>query len=319
MAHSVHHIVFLERDSIEASVRPPAFPHTWVEHDRLGPEQAAAALADATIAIVNKTRLGAATLSRLPHLQLIALTATGTDNIDLHWCARNGIAVSNVRNYAVHTVPEHAFALILALRRSLFGYARDIAAGRWQESEQFCLSGRPVNDIFGSTIGIFGEGALGQGVAALAQGFGMRVLFADHPPPRVSGVHFTPPDQVLGEADIVSLHAPLTPATRNLIGERELGLMKKTALLINTARGGLVDERALAAALRAGRIAGAGFDVLTTEPPREGNPLLDPDIPNLILTPHTAWASSEAVQALIDQVIDNVEAFAAGSPRNLVT
>ena len=219
----------------------------------------------------------------------------------------------------MHTVPEHAFALILALRRSLFGYARDIAAGRWQESEQFCLSGRPVNDIFGSTIGIFGEGALGQGVAALARGFGMRVLFADHPPPRVSGVHFTPPDQVLGEADIVSLHAPLTPATRNLIGERELGLMKKTALLINTARGGLVDERALAAALRAGRIAGAGFDVLTTEPPREGNPLLDPDIPNLILTPHTAWASSEAVQALIDQVIDNVEAFAAGSPRNLVT
>ena len=147
----------------------------------------------------------------------------------------------------------------------------------------------------------------------------MRVLFADHPPPKVYGVDFTPPDQVLSEADIVSLHTPLTPDTRNLIGERELGLMKKTALLINTARGGLVDERALAAALRAGRIAGAGFDVLTTEPPREGNPLLDPDIPNLILTPHTAWASSEAVQALIDQVIDNVEAFAAGSPRNLVT
>ena len=319
MTSPVHHIAFLERDSLDAIVRPPAFSHTWVEYDRLGPEQVVAALADATIAIVNKTPLGAETLSRLPHLQLIALTATGTDNIDLGWCAGHGIAVSNIRNYAGHTVPEHAFMLILALRRNLFAYTRDVAAGRWQQAEQFCLSGYPINDIFGSTIGIFGEGALGQGVAKLARGFGMRVLFADHPPPKAAGVEFTPADQVLKESDIVSLHAPLTPATRNLIGARELGLMKKSALLINTARGGLVDELALCDALLSRSIAGAGFDVLTTEPPREGNPLLELDLPNFILTPHTAWASREAMQALADQLIDNVEAFVAGSPRNLVT
>lgn len=319
MAHSTHRIVFLERDSLDAVVRPPAFAHTWTEHDRLGPEQAVAALADATIAIINKTPLGSAMLQRLPHLQFIAVTATGTDNVDLRWCAHNGIAVSNVRNYAVHTVPEHAFALILALRRSLFDYACDVAAGRWQQAEQFCLSGHPVHDIFGSTIGILGEGALGQGVATLARGFGMRVLFADHAPPKASNVEFTPLDQVLRESDIISLHAPLTAATRNVIGARELGLMKQSALLINTARGGLVDELALKEALLSRRIAGAGFDVLSSEPPRAGNPLLDSGIPNFILTPHTAWASREAMQALADQLIDNVEAYVAGSPRNLVT
>ena len=319
MPHPAHHIVFLERDSLDAVVRRPAFEHCWAEHDWLDAEQASAALADATIAIINKLPLRAATLSRLPRLRLIAVSATGTDNVDLQWCARNGVAVTNIRNYAVHTVPEHTFALILALRRSLFGYARDVAAGRWQQAEQFCLSGHPIHDIFGSTIGILGEGALGQGVATLARGFGMRVLFADHPPLKASGVEFTPLDQVLRESDIVTLHAPLTAATRNLIGARELGLMKKSALLINTARGGLVDEMALRDALLGRRIAGAGFDVLTTEPPRTGNPLLDPDLPNFILTPHTAWASREAMQALADQLIDNVEAFVAGSPRNLVT
>jgi glycerate dehydrogenase len=318
MAQAAHHIVFLERDSLDATVRRPAFEHTWAEHDRLDPEQVVAELFNATIAIVNKTPLRAATLARLPHLKMIAITATGTDNVDLSWCSQNGVAVSNVRNYAVHTVPEHAFALILALRRSLFGYARDVAVGHWQQAGQFCLSGHPINDIFGSTIGIFGEGALGQGVAALARGFGMRVLFADHPPPKSVDVEFTPADQVLRESDIVSLHTPLTPATRNLIGARELGLMKKSALLINTARGGLVDELALRDALVKGSIAGAGFDVLTKEPPREGNPLLELDLPNFILTPHTAWASREAMQALADQLIDNVEAFVAGSPRNLV-
>ena len=318
MTGSSHRIVFLERDSLDATVRRPAFEHTWSEHNRLAAEEIPAALADATIAIVNKTQLRAETLERLPNLKLVAITATGTDNVDLQWCAAHGVAVSNIRNYAVHTVPEHTFALILALRRSLFGYAREVAAGKWQQSERFCLSGHPVNDIFGSTIGIFGEGALGQGVAALARGFGMRVLFADHPPPKSAGVEFTPLDQVLRDADIVTLHAPLSPSTRNLIGARELGLMKRSALLINTARGGLVDEAALRDALLTGRIAGAGFDVLTSEPPRNGNCLLDLELPNFILTPHTAWASSEAMQALADQLIDNVEAYVAGTPRNLV-
>jgi len=207
-AEAQHRIVFLERDSLAATVRRPAFVHAWNEYDRLEPDAVGAALAEATIAIINKTALRAGTLQTLPRLQLVALTATGTDNVDLAWCREHGVAVCNVRNYAVHTVPEHTFALILALRRSLFGYGRDIAAGRWQKSEQFCLSGHPVNDIFGSTIGIIGEGALGQGVAALARAFGMNVLFADHPPPKVAGVDFTPMDDLLAEADIVSLHAP---------------------------------------------------------------------------------------------------------------
>lgn len=312
-------IVFLECDALEATVRRPAFAHDWQQHGKLAPDAVVPALADATIVIVNKTSLRAEQLERLPELRLIAISATGTDNVDLAWCAAHGIAVCNIRNYAVHTVPEHTFALILALRRNLFAYARDVAAGNWQRSAQFCLSGHPISDIHGSTIGIFGEGALGQGVAHLARGFGMRVLFADHPPPRAPGVEFTPADQVLAEADVVSLHAPLTASTRNLIGARELALMKPTAILINTGRGGLVDEIALRDALVDGRIAGAGFDVLTTEPPREGNPLLELDLPNFILTPHTAWASREAMQALADQLIDNIEAFVAGNPRNLVT
>jgi glycerate dehydrogenase len=322
MNDTLHRVVMLECDALDANVRRPAFAHEWQQHGKLDAEAIVPALAGATIAIVNKTQLKAPILEQLPDLKLIAISATGCDNVDLAWCAAHGVAVCNIRNYAVHTVPEHTFALILALSRSLFGYARDVKAGKWQRSDQFCLSGHPISDIHGSTIGIFGEGALGQGVAHLARGFGMRVLFADHPPPKAAGVEFTPADQVLAEADIITLHAPLTTETRNLIGARELSLMKRTALLINTGRGGLVDELALRDALVEGRIGGAGFDVLTTEPPKNGNPLLEPrllDLPNFILTPHTAWASRQAMQALADQLIDNVEAFVAGSPRNLVT
>jgi glycerate dehydrogenase len=318
MAERVEHIAFLERGSLEASVRRPSFPHTWAEYGRVAPEEVAACLADATIAIVNKTPLPRATIERLERLRLVAVAATGTDNIDVATCRARGIVVSNIRNYAVHTVPEHTFALILALRRSLLAYRQDVARGLWHRSEQFCLSGHPIRDLHGSTIGIFGEGAIGQGVARIAGGFGMRVLFADHAPPKAEAVEFTPPDSVLAEADVVTLHLPLTPRTRNLIGARELARMKPEALLINTARGGLVDERALADALRNGAIAGAGFDVLSVEPPRQGNPLFDSDTPNLIITPHVAWSSREAMQALADQLIDNVEAFVQGASRNVV-
>jgi glycerate dehydrogenase len=315
----MHNIVFLERGSLNANVRRPAFAHAWQEHGKVGAQEIVPCLAGSTIAIVNKTPLSAATLAQLPALRLIAVAATGTDNIDIAACRERGIVVSNIRNYAVRTVPEHAFALILALRRSLLAYAADVANGLWQKSDQFCLSGHPIGDLHGSTLGIVGEGALGQGVAHIAQGFGMRVLFADHSPPKAPDVVFTPFDRVLAEADVVSLHVPLTPATRNLIGPRELALMKPGALLINTARGGLVDEAALVDALQRGVIAGAGFDVLSTEPPRLGNPLLDLGLPNFILTPHVAWASRGAMQILADQLIDNVEAFVAGQPRNVVT
>ena len=315
----MHHIVFMERASLDADVRRPAFDHAWKEYGKVGADEIVPCLDGSTIAIVNKTPLSAAALARLPALRLIAVAATGTDNIDIACCRERGIVVSNIRNYAVRTVPEHTFALILALRRNLFAYAADVANGLWQKSPQFCLSGHPIGDLYGSTIGIVGEGALGQGVARIAQGFGMRVLFADHAPPKAPGVDFTPFETVLREADVVSLHVPLGAQTRNLIGARELAMMKPGALLINTARGGLVDEAALADALQSGGIGGAGFDVLSVEPPRQGNPLLERTLPNFILTPHVAWASKGAMQILADQLIDNVEAFVAGQPRNVVT
>lgn len=315
----MEHIVFLERDSLDAQVRRPAFAHSWEEHGKLAAGEIVPRLQRATIAIVNKTALRAEAIGRLPGLKLIAVAATGTDNIDLAACRQRGIVVSNIRDYAVHTVPEHAFALILALRRNLIAYREDVARGLWQKSEKFCLSSHPIHDLHGATLGIFGEGSLGQGVAGLARAFGMRVLFADHAPPKAAGIEFTPADKVLEESDVVSLHLPATPQTLNMIGASELAKMKRGALLINTARGGLVDENALAEALRQGIIAGAGFDVLSVEPPALGNPLLAADIPNFILTPHVAWASREAMQSLADQLIDNVEAFARGSPRNIVS
>lgn len=315
----MEHVVFLERDSLDAQVRRPAFAHSWEEHGKLAAGEIVPRLQRATIAIVNKTALRAEAIGRLPALKLIAVAAIGTDNIDLAACRQRGIVVSNIRDYAVHTVPEHAFALILALRRNLIAYREDVARGLWQKSEKFCLSSHPIRDLHGATLGIFGEGSLGQGVASLARAFGMRVLFADHAPPKAAGIEFTPADKVLEQSDIVSLHLPATPQTLNMIGAGELAKMKRGALLINTARGGLVDENALADALRQGIIGGAGFDVLSAEPPALGNPLLAADIPNFILTPHVAWASREAMQSLADQLIDNVEAFARGSPRNVVS
>jgi glycerate dehydrogenase len=312
-------IVFLERDSLEAEVRRPGFAHAWREHTGIpSPEEAARLLERATIAIVNKVPLREDVLAKLPKLRMIAVAATGTDNVDIAACKARNIVVSNVRGYAEHTVPEHAFSLILALRRNLIAWRADVKAGKWQQSERFCLSGHPILDLHGSTLGIFGEGSIGQGMARIARGFGMQVLFADHAPPKAANVAFTPADEVLARSDVVSLHSPLTPETRNLVGAAQLAKMKRSALLINTARGGLVDERALVEALRAGTIAGAGFDVLCVEPPKDGNPLLELDMPNFILTPHVAWSGRQAMQALADQLMDNVEDFVRGAPRNVV-
>ena len=312
-------IVFLDRASLAATVRRPGFAHSWQEYPASEPSELPHKLHDATIAITNKVPLRAATLQQLPQLKMIAVAATGYDVIDLGYCKSHGIAVSNIRNYAVHTVPEHAFALILALRRNLIAYRDDVASGKWQKSDQFCFFDHPIRDLFGATLGIIGEGALGQATAKIARGFGMKVLFADHAPPKMPDVEFTPLNAVLAQSDVISLHAPLTPDTRNIIGAAELRQMKRTAILINTSRGGLVDEQALVEALTQGVIAGAGFDVLTREPPKDGNPLLELRLPNFILTPHVAWASEGAMQFLADQLIDNIEAFVAGKPQHLVT
>ena len=312
-------IVFLDRQSLKAEVRRPAFPHQWEEHAQTLEQSVADRLAGATVAITNKVPIRRATLDKLPNLKLIAMAATGYDVIDVDACRERGVAVANIRNYAVHTVPEHTFAMIFALRRNLIAYRDDVLRGRWQSEDQFCFFDHPIQDLHGSTIGIFGEGALGQATATIARALGMRVLFADHPAPKAPGVEFTDPDTVFAESDIISLHCPLTPASRNFIGIEQLRKMKRSAILINTARGGLVDEQALKTALETGLIAGAGFDVLTKEPPKEGNPLLELRMPNFILTPHVAWASEGAMQFLADQLIDNIEAFIAGRPQNLVT
>jgi len=209
--------------------------------------------------------------------------------------------------------------MMLALRRNLLGWREDVRAGLWQQADQFCLFTRPMNDLYGSTLGLVGYGSLGHGMQKLAEAFGMQVLIAEHRDAATVREGYTSFDSVLREADVISLHTPLTAATRHMIAAREFGLMKPTAILINTARGNLVDEAALVEALKSGQIGGAGFDVLAVEPPREGSPLLELDLPNFILTPHVAWSSREAMQTLADQLVDNIEAFVAGTPRNVVT
>jgi glycerate dehydrogenase len=312
-------VVFLDRASLKAKVRKPAGASEYVEYEKTSVDEIVPRLKGARVAIVNKVPMREATLAQLPDLKMIAVAATGYDVIDVAYCKSQGIAVANIRNYAVHTVPEHAFMLILALRRNLLAYRRDVENGVWNKSDQFCFFTHDIGDLHGSTLGIIGEGAIGQATAAIGRAFGMRVLFADHEPPKMEGVTFTPHEQVLAESDVISLHCPLMPATRNLIGLAAFRQMKRTALLINTARGGLVDEAALIQALDQGLIAGAGFDVLTVEPPKDGHPLLDIRRPNFILTPHIAWASDGAMQFLADQLIDNIDLWAASKPQHLVT
>jgi glycerate dehydrogenase len=309
-------IVCLERDSTQAVLRRPECRHEWAEYPTTTPAEIVARLQGAQVAIVNKLRLGMAELEQLPDLRLIALLATGADNIDLQACVARQVVVSNVRGYAVHSVPEHAITLMLALRRRLFEYAADVRAGRWAQSASFCLLDYPVRDLHGAVLGVVGRGGLGQATARLGAAFGMKVLFAEHKNASVVRDGYTAFATVLREADVLSLHCPLNEQTRKLIGAAELAAMRPDAILINTARGGLVDEVALAQALRGGAIAGAGLDVLSQEPPREPNPLLALELPNLLVTPHMAWASAGAMQALADQVIDNIEAYAAGKPRN---
>ena len=314
-----HSIVFLDRDSLIAKVRPPAFAHEWAEHAHTkGSADTVARLQGASIAITNKVPLREAELAQLPDLKMIAVAATGTDIIDLPACRARSIVVANIRDYARATVPEHTLALMLALRRQLLAYRLDVEAGLWQASDRFCLFGHPIRDLAGSRLGLLGYGALGKSVAHLARAFGMEVAVHNRSPINEDGVTEVSLDELLATSDILSLHLPLTDKTRNMISAKELIRMKRNALLINTARGGLVDELALADALRAGVIGGAGFDVLVKEPPPADNPLLTLRLPNFILTPHSAWASAEAMQVLADQLIDNVEAWVAGSPRNVV-
>ena len=314
-------IVILDRDTLspQTVLRMPSFRHEIQSWGRTAAEEVADRIADADIVVLNKVKLTAEAIATAPKLRLVAIAATGTDNVDIAACQARGIVVSNIRNYAVNTVPEHTFALIFALRRSICAYREAVRRGRWQEAQQFCFFDYPIKDLAGSTIGIIGDGVLGQAVANMARGLGMRVIFAGYKGHSGLGSLYVPFQQTLAEADILTLHCPLLPETRNMIGAPEFALMRRKPLLINTARGGLVDESAVGPALEAGHISGAGFDVVMTEPPAPDHPLMKlVDRNDFILTPHVAWASDEAVQGLADQLIDNIEAFVRGEPANRV-
>ncbi|WP_372424734.1 D-2-hydroxyacid dehydrogenase [Salinarimonas chemoclinalis] len=314
-------IVFLDRDTLPPSVRLRDFarPARLVVHDRTRPDEVAPRIADADIVVTNKTPIGAAAIAGAPRLRLVAVAATGYDPVDVEACRAAGIRVANIRTYATSTLPEHTFALILALRRSLVPYARSVTRGRWEEAGQFCYFDYPIADLAGSTLGVVGDGALGKAVARIGEAFGMEVLFSSYKGVAGMGPLYTPFEEVMARSDVITLHCPLTPQTRNLISDAEFALMRRAPLLINTARGGLVDEAALARALDAGLVSGAGIDVTSPEPPGADHPIHSlARRENVIVTPHVAWASREATQGLGDQLVDNIDAFLAGKPRNLV-
>ncbi|WP_053048909.1 D-2-hydroxyacid dehydrogenase [Vibrio cholerae] len=299
----------------------PALPfeHHWVEYDACEPHQVVERLLAADIVITNKVVLTREMLVQLPKLKLIAISATGTNNVDLQACSDLNIAVCNVQGYATRSVPEHVIAMMFALRRNLIGYHNDIAAGEWQRHKQFCFFTHPIGDIAGSTMGIIGSGALGQATANLARALGMHVLFAERKGQLECRVGYTSFEQVLAQSDVLSLHCPLMDETRNIISEAELVQMKPNALLINTGRGGLVDEQALVDALKRRQIAGAGVDVFSVEPADMDNPLIaNRDLPNLLLTPHVAWGSDSSIQQLATILIDNISAFMRGEAKNRV-
>ncbi|WNJ99849.1 D-2-hydroxyacid dehydrogenase [Thalassospiraceae bacterium LMO-JJ14] len=315
------HIVFLDRETFpeQVTLRPPAFAHTMDDYQRTKPEEIVERAKDAEIIITNKVALRAETLGELPKLKMIAVAATGTDIIDLKTCAERGITVSNIREYATATVPEHTMGLILSLSRSIRPYHLSVAEGRWKEADQFCYFDYPIFDLRGKVMGIIGDGVLGKSVARLAEAFGMEVRFSTYKGVDGMGPLYTPFERILSESDVITMHCPLLDSTRNLLGPDEFAKMTKRPLVINTARGGLVDERALVDALKSGKIRGAAFDVVTTEPIPDDHPFMEiMDRPNFILTPHVAWASLEAIQGLADQMVDNIDAFVAGKPRNVV-
>lgn len=314
-------IVFLDRGTFSADIR---FAHQsiagsdWIEHPATRPEDAVTRLCAAEVVVSNKVRLPAEVLAELPDLKLIAVAATGVDHVDVVAARRQGIAVSNVRNYAAHTVPEHVFAVLLALKRNLLSLHAAARDGRWSASDSFTLQTFPMHDLTGATLGIIGAGNLGQAVARLGAAFGMRVLLAEQRGARDLRPGRTAFDRVLSESDVLSLHVPLTPAMRNLIGAAEFAQMKPGAIIIHAGRGGVVDEGALLNVLRSGRLGGAGIDVLAEEPPPPDHPLLTANLPNLIITPHVAWAGRQAQQKLADEVIANIAAFYRGEARNRV-
>lgn len=288
-----------------------------VLHGRTAQADVPARIAGFEAVLANKSVIDGATIAANPQLKLVALTATGVDNVDVAAARAAGVAVCNLRDYCTDSVAQHAFAMLLALTHRVAEYRALVAGGRWQEAGQFSVFPHPIRELRGRVLGIVGLGALGGAVAHIARAFGMQVEAANRPggPPADGRSDL---DALLPRLDVLSLHCPLTPATRGLVSRERLARMKPDAVLINTARGALVDTAALADALKGGRLGGAGIDVLEREPPPAGHPLLDPSIPNLIVTPHVAWAAREARQRCLDELARNVQSFVSGGRRNRV-
>jgi glycerate dehydrogenase len=286
-------------------------------YDVTEPDQVAERIRDAGYVLANKIRLTDELLHDCPNLRFIGLTATGTDNVDLDAAKRHGVAVCNIRGYCSQSVAEHVFACLLNLTHSLDRYVADVRAGKWQKSDDFCLLSHPVRELSAMTLGIVGYGELGRAVARIAAAFNMNVLISARPgqPGSDDRIAF---DELLARSDVISLHCPLVAETRGLFAAAEFARMKNTSILINTARGGLIDSAALADALRNGEIGAAAIDVLPQEPPVNGDPLLDYDGGNLLVTPHIAWATDRARQAAIDELTENIAAFQFGRKRNRV-
>lgn len=281
----------------------------FVFHDYTAPEDIIDRAKDADILLTNKCNISAEIIAACPNLKIIIEGATGYNNIDVKAAVARGIPVCNVKGYSTPSVTQHVFALILALNAKIVDYHEDVKRGKWNESRDFCFLDYPIFELEGKTLGIIGYGDLGRNVAHIAKAFGMNILIADHKGLQDIRDGRVPFDDVIRNSDIITLHCPLTPETTDLIGAAELSAMKNAAIVINTARGGIVNEADLAQALTDGIIGGAGVDVLSQEPPRDGNPLLDTTLPNLIVTPHTAWASREACQRLFDQLVEVIEGY----------
>ena len=306
-------IVLLDRVTIPShiAIPQPNFPHEWVEYERTSPEQTVERMQGAQIAITNKVIFNREVMQKLPDLKLIALLATGMNNIDLVAAKELGITVKNVTGYSVVTVPEHVIGFIFNFKRSLTGWYNDQLRGKWSDSKQFCYFDYPITDVRGSTLGIIGKGCIGSEVGRLASALGMNVLYAEHRHATTCREGYTPFEEVLKQSDIVTLHCPLTENTQNLINKETLSLFKRGALLINTGRGPLVNELDLLEALQSGKLGGAALDVLVKEPPPKDHPLIiaAQTMPNLIITPHVAWASDSAITTIVNKVRSNIEEF----------
>lgn len=303
----------LDQDDLQLEDLNAIFQQQLTLYPTTSPAELLPRVQSAEVIISNKVLLDAATLQQCPQLKLILISATGTNNVDLEQARRQGVVVCNCQGYGTAAVAQHTLMLMLNLATSFVPYHQAVQQGQWQRSSQFCLLDYPIVELAGKTLGIVGYGELGQAVAKLAEAFGMQVKIAAlaNRPQSASRVPFA---ELLPQVDFLSLHCPLTKDTRDLIGPAEFAAMKHSAFLVNCARGGIVNEAALAEALQSGQIAGAAMDVLSVEPPKQGNILLDPAIPNLILTPHSAWGSVDARQRIVQQMVENVIAFQQGQP-----